>query len=221
MTAAEKYLEEKDDMKAARINRILEAAFVLFSEKGIDTITMNDIAKKAEIGVASLYRYFETKEEIAIRTAIWAWEQQKNQIVPILETGDFNDKSGIEEINTIFDLFLSLYENQTSFLSFIYFFDSYAVRTKIDKIKLKDYEEIIFSVQKIVEKAITKGIQDNTISKQFVGKEEMLYLTLMNSLFTVCQKLSLNKNLLSRDSEESGKAELKLLSDFLIKGIKA
>ena len=78
MTAKEKYLEEKDELKNSRITRIYESAFALFSEKGIDTIAMTDIAKKAEIGVASLYRYFETKDEIAIRTVIWSWEKQKN-----------------------------------------------------------------------------------------------------------------------------------------------
>ena len=65
MTAKEKFIEEKDEMKQNRKNRILESAFNLFSQKGIDTIAMTDIAKNAEIGVASLYRYYETKEEIA------------------------------------------------------------------------------------------------------------------------------------------------------------
>ena len=70
MTPKEKHQEEQNELKTSRINRILESSFALFSEKGIDTITMNDIASMAEIGVASLYRYFATKDEIAIRTAI-------------------------------------------------------------------------------------------------------------------------------------------------------
>ena len=64
MTPKEKHQEEQNELKTSRINRILESAFNLFSEKGIDTITMNDIASTAEIGVASLYRYFATKDEI-------------------------------------------------------------------------------------------------------------------------------------------------------------
>ena len=76
MTAQEKLAEERDGQKNARIERILLAAFSLFSHNGFDTIAMTDIAKDAEIGVASLYRYFATKDEIAIRTAIWAWENQ-------------------------------------------------------------------------------------------------------------------------------------------------
>ena len=36
MTAKEKFIEEKDEMKQNRKNRILESAFNLFSQKGID-----------------------------------------------------------------------------------------------------------------------------------------------------------------------------------------
>ena len=74
MTAQEKLAEERDGQKNARIERILLSAFSLFSHNGFDAIAMTDIAKEAEIGVASLYRYFETKDEIAIKTAIWAGE---------------------------------------------------------------------------------------------------------------------------------------------------
>ena len=52
MTPKEKYQEEKDNLKNSRISRILESAFELFAEKGIDNVTMTDIAAKAEIGVA-------------------------------------------------------------------------------------------------------------------------------------------------------------------------
>ena len=70
MTAVEKLAEERDELKNARMERILLSAFSLFSHNGIDAIAMTDIAKNAEIGVASLYRYYATKDEIAIRTAI-------------------------------------------------------------------------------------------------------------------------------------------------------
>ena len=95
MTAKEKFIEEKDEMKQNRKNRILESAFDLFSQKGIDTIAMTDIAKNAEIGVASLYRYYETKEEIAIRTVIWAWEKQKEIINPQFSSEEFEKVNGL------------------------------------------------------------------------------------------------------------------------------
>ena len=107
-----------------RKNRILNSAFDLFAEKGIDTIAMTDIAKKAEIGVASLYRYYETKEEIAIRTSIWAWEKQKLLIETILYKDNFDNLNGYNQLEKICSMFEYLYKNETPFLRYIYFFDS-------------------------------------------------------------------------------------------------
>ena len=50
---------EKDAIEmAAKNQRILESGFRIFAEKGIEKVTMNDIAEAAEIGIASLYRYY-------------------------------------------------------------------------------------------------------------------------------------------------------------------
>lgn len=220
MTAKEKYFEEKDEFKNIRKNRIFSSAFELFSLKGIDTIAMTDIAKKAEIGVASLYRYFETKEEIAIRTAIWIWEKEKKLISEKLFDENFANLSGIEQLNSILKMFVYLYENETLFLRFIYFFDSYAVRTQIEKSHLIDYEKTIISVQSLVENSINKGFEDNSISKEYKNNSNFLYFTLMQTLFSTAQKLSLNSNLLSSDSITSGKKELELLIEIIIKSIK-
>ena len=220
MTPAEKYTEERDTIKALRMNRIMEAAFKLFSEKGIDTITMNDIAKKAEIGVASLYRYYETKEQIAIQTSIWAWEKQKDFILPLLMENDYDNISGLEQVKKVISLFMKLYENQSDFLRYIYFFDSFAVRSKINNQALKDYENIILSIKDIISKAITKGINDKSINEKYKNKEEELYFTITHTMFSTTQKLALSKNLLAIDTNQNIIQELKMLSDILISGIK-
>ena len=65
--------ETRKEKKDSRIQAIIECTFGLFSENGIENISMNDIAVASKIGVASLYRYFQTKEELAIEVAIYAW----------------------------------------------------------------------------------------------------------------------------------------------------
>ena len=221
MTEKEKLLEDKDEIKNLRKNRILQSAFTFFSEKGIDTIAMTDIANRAEIGVASLYRYYETKDEIAIKTAMWAWENQKEDIMPEIESADYEVKTGLEQLDFIFGKFVKLFKNAPDFLRFIYFFDSYAVRTKIAQERLVDYEKMIGTVQEVVSKAIKKGIEDGSIDKKYAKDEEKLYFTTMHSLFSTAQKLTLNKNMLSIDSKTNGAEQLSLLAKILIAGIKA
>ncbi len=220
MTPKEKHQEEQNELKTSRINRILESAFNLFSEKGIDTITMNDIAATAEIGVASLYRYFETKDEIAIRTAIWAWNKQKENILPRLQGKAYDELNGYEQIKRIFEMFVDLYDTQSTFLRFVYFFDSYINRQKISYERLFDYEGMIATVQDVVANAISKGISDGTIKKRYENCQCDVYFTTMHSLFSMAQKLSLSANMLAMDSAVNGTAQMKLLAEMLLEVLK-
>ena len=220
MTAQEKLAEERDGQKNARIERILLAAFSLFSHNGFDAIAMTDIAKDAEIGVASLYRYFATKDEIAIRTAIWAWENQKKMILPILDDSGYYKKKGIDQLSEIFDLFCKLYQSVPDFFRYIYFFDAYVVCQKIDSERLLPYQDVIQSVQIIIGNAIHKGITDGSISSDFKGNEKQLYYSLMHTLFSASQKLSLSGKMLQMDEINNDVQQLRLLGKILIGGLK-
>ncbi|MDP4509825.1 TetR/AcrR family transcriptional regulator [Nonomuraea turcica] len=43
---------------------IIEAAHVLFEERGFDKVTVADIAERAEVGRATFFRYFGDKQEV-------------------------------------------------------------------------------------------------------------------------------------------------------------
>ncbi len=220
MTAVEKLAEERDELRNARIERIFLSAFSLFSHSGIEAIAMTDIAKNAEIGVASLYRYFATKDEIAIRTVIWAWENQKKLIIPVLNDSGYFNKKGIDQIAEIFDLFCKLYQNEPDFFRYIYFFDAYIVCQKIDSERLIPYQNVIESVHKIISDAIHKGLSDGSISQRYKKQEKQLYYSLMHTIFSVSQKLSLSGKMLKMDEENDEIQQLKLLGQLFIGGLK-
>lgn len=48
----------------AACDRILDAAGVLFAERGVESVGMNDIARAAGCSRATLYRYFENREAL-------------------------------------------------------------------------------------------------------------------------------------------------------------
>jgi AcrR family transcriptional regulator len=50
--------------KEARPDEIVDAALVVFAEKGFAAAKLDDIARRAGISKATLYLYFDTKEEI-------------------------------------------------------------------------------------------------------------------------------------------------------------
>ena len=53
---------------------IVEKAVRLFIEKGINNVTMTDIAKDIGVGEATLYRYFGRKQNIVLLGAVSLWD---------------------------------------------------------------------------------------------------------------------------------------------------
>ena len=221
MEETEELLEDEDGKKkTVRIERILDVAFELFATRGIEPVTMNDIAQKAKIGVASLYRYFETKEILVVKTVTHAWSTRMEDVLPNLVKPKYTNADGYSQLKVIFELFIKLYEKQTAFLRFIYLFDAYAVKEKIQKEDMTNYESKILLVKQIISIAIQKGIEDGTINKKYGKTGDILYFTLIHTFFSAAQKLAISGNLLDMDSHMNGAKQLTLLSDILLEGLK-
>lgn len=220
MSQIETLEEEIDPQRNARIEKILSSAYELFSKRGIEDVAMTDIADRSKIGVASLYRYFETKEILVVKTATQAWEYQMQDVLPSLLRPKYKNSTGYEQLQEIFALFIKLYEKETGFLRFIYLFDAFAVKEKIPKEAMANYEAKILLVKQIISDAIQKGFDDGSISFKYRDSGEMLYFTLMHTFFSVAQKLSLSGKMLDMDTKKNGSLQLKLLSDVLLSGLK-
>ncbi len=67
------------ETRAATRERILEAARQLFAANGCEAATTRDIAQKAQIGVGTLFNYFQTKEAIIATLAAEALETTQHE----------------------------------------------------------------------------------------------------------------------------------------------
>lgn len=63
-TASMGIAERKEREKQLRREQIMDAAKKVFSEKGLASATMENIAKEAELSTATLYLYFRNKDEL-------------------------------------------------------------------------------------------------------------------------------------------------------------
>ena len=75
----------KKEPKSVHREKIASAASVLFMEKGITATSMDDIAKAAGYSKATLYVYFENKEEIVGILVLNSMKKLYNYIVSALE----------------------------------------------------------------------------------------------------------------------------------------
>jgi len=78
--------ERKEKEKEAKIEGILSAAKRVFSRKGYEATTVEDIALEAGFGKASLYFYFKRKEEVFLSLIKEGLEGQRKLLKEIMNS---------------------------------------------------------------------------------------------------------------------------------------
>ena len=62
---------ERDKREAdRRKNQLIEAGFRLFSQNGIETVSLQKVADAANVSPATMYKYFLTKEKLLMQPSI-------------------------------------------------------------------------------------------------------------------------------------------------------
>jgi len=56
----------RERKKIAVRSQILSTAIELFSRRGLDVVTIDEIAAAADVGKGTVYNYFTTKEDIVV-----------------------------------------------------------------------------------------------------------------------------------------------------------
>lgn len=115
----------------ARVERILDAAAIVFDEVGFETATTHAIAERADTAVGSLYQFFPDKlaifNALELRHIQRVYDIWKKLLLPEIVQLPFADF-----IHTIITQFQKLFEQPTSRIIFVQFFTSPTIFKNID-----------------------------------------------------------------------------------------
>ncbi|MCQ2573766.1 MAG: TetR/AcrR family transcriptional regulator [Treponema sp.] len=200
--------EMKSRYNVERYKYAVNVASGLFLERGIEAVKMTDIAENCGIGVASLYRYFETKTEIVIRSGIILWEKIRLDFWKYLSERK-EGKTGLEDLSYDLAYFKNLFANHKNFIKFLDDFDRIMLSEKVDKNRLEAYEKSIVDFYEPFCDSVKKGREDGTIKKDV--DVATVYVSVTHALIAVCQKFIRGEILPGDDFSVSEKEIEKLL----------
>jgi AcrR family transcriptional regulator len=92
-----------DEKKPSARERILEAAYELFSRRGIRDVSVDEIIRRSGVAIATFYRQFASKDELVTefldrRERVWTGES-------IIDAARRREKEPRAQLLAIFDLF--------------------------------------------------------------------------------------------------------------------
>lgn len=163
--------KEKDEAeKAFRGQRAMESAFRLFSEKGIDLVTMPDISADSGVGRSSLYRYFSTKTDLVIAVGTWKWNEYMDAFDVALAAEELADLPAAKQLRRYMDAFLDLYRNHSDILRFNYFFNGFLRNEQISPEQIQPYMDVTERARRIFFELYEKGAKDGSIRMDITGE---------------------------------------------------
>lgn len=161
---------EKDALQmAANREKLLEAGYRLFHTRTIESVSLEQVAKAAGIGVATLYRYFGNKTDLAIAISVWKWNEYLQEVA-LLPGADGREMTGAEHFAFYLNSFLYLYRDHRDLLRYNQFFNVYIQGAGMDKARMAPYEQVIDRFADRFRLIWEKGKRDGTLQTEIPWK---------------------------------------------------
>ena len=197
------------DLKA---NYIIDTATKLFLERSISEVTIKDIADEAGVGEATIYRYFQKKQNIVLASVL-KLKQKVNEGYFDLSKG----KTGFEKIEIFYKSYLNIFVDSPEYFRFINDFDAYVTAER--DVSLGEYEKEVDSYKAEYLKAYELGLKDGSIKKN--DDIETFYFSTTHALLELCKKLAVTQALLEQDKNSKKAAEIACLIKIMLVSLSA
>jgi TetR/AcrR family transcriptional regulator, fatty acid metabolism regulator protein len=145
------------DQKKTRRNKIIDCALKIFAEKGFQEATISEISKAAGVSDATVYEYFNTKEELLFsipeKIAEETFLEFKEKALPFLRGTE-------SKIRAMVQAYMLLYEKNPYYSALVML----QLKTNRNYIKTESYKKIRDVARELL-KFIQEGIENGTFEK--------------------------------------------------------
>lgn len=165
---------------------LVEEGFRLFSEKGIENVSLQAVADAADVGIATLYKYYQNKVNLLVAISAYIWENVWLQTLDRVGAGNFDNMTAYQGVELYIDCILDLYRNRKDVLRFSGNYKTYICREVISKDILKEHLKALEPVDNLFHKMYEKAKKDHTIRTDVPGKE--LYTTITLTILGMAER---------------------------------
>ncbi len=202
-----------NSLQQIKFESVLNSIKDIMLIKGLDTLTISDIAKEIQIGEATIYRYFGSRLNLVIHVGISLWSDIYKEL-----SKREKKSTGYQSVAYFFNYFIEGFESQKQAFAFLDQFDSLMIKEKANKEDLVIYDQKLYDIKMIFDDLFLQGINDQTIKDDI--DRDTYYYTTTHMILGICKKLSLSGHILPSDDIVSDISQIKLALEMCLHYIK-
>lgn len=181
---------DRDNRDAERRKKqLIDTGFQLFSKNGIEMVSMQKVADEANVGATTMYKYFQTKENllIAISAKVWGEVWQEALMNPV--TNGFDGFTAYQGIEFYANLIISLYQNRPELLRFSSEYKTFINRHgNMADNQLKEHLDVLKPVQILFHQMYERAKVDGSVRVDI--PEQELFTTVAITMLSVAERYS-------------------------------
>ena len=203
--------ERKEREKARRRQQIIVAAKRVFSAKGFNKATMEDIAKEAELSPGTIYLYFKNKDELYASLSL----RILHYLYLRVEQLNSEDIAATKKMDTLKDVLYDVYEFDPLIVINMFHLQSSETLKNLSSKLLGEIKELSQKALGIMENIFRDGIE----SGDFIDLHPVAMADIAWALFSGIILWEESKRILNSDKDYL-KDTLAMAFDIFSRGIK-
>ena len=204
--------ERKQRERERRRQQIIIAAKRVFSEKGFNKATIEDIAKEAELSPGTLYLYFKNKEELYASLSIRILQYLNIRVDHVSKEKDMTPS---EKLTALMKSMFDVYDFDPMTIINMFHLQSSETLKNLSSELMSDIKELSRKSLAGIASIFREGIEQGT----FIDEHPVAIADIFWSLFSGVVLWESSKNIIDRDKNYI-KETLQIAFDTFAKGIK-
>lgn len=186
--------ERKEREKERRRQQIIVAAKRVFSEKGFNKATMEDIAKEAELSPGTLYLYFKNKEELYASLSLRILQYLHIRVTHVNREADLTPD---KKLHALVEAMYDVYDFDPLIIINMFHLQSSETLKNLSESLLEEIKELsqksIGAIAKIFEEGIDEGI--------YINRHPVALADIFWSMFSGVVLWEASKKIISSDKD--------------------
>jgi len=200
-----------------RRERLLASGFKLFSEKGIENVTLQSVADDAGVGIATLYNYYQNKVNLvtAISANMWnaVWMKTVDEI-----GDDFLKKyTAYECVEYYLNLIIRVYKENAAVLRFSGNYKTFISIVAAQDTQIKQHLDIVNPLGEYLHKVYEKAKEDKSIRSDI--PEDKFVTTIALTMLGTAERYAQGIIWTKHENNDYSK-ELEILKDMMLSWLK-
>ena len=203
--------ERKEREKERRRQQIMVAAKRVFSDKGFNRSTMEDIAQEAELSPGTLYLYFKNKEELYASLSLRILQYL---LIRVEHVNEEKDSSPEEKLKALMDAMYDVYEFDPLIIITLFHLQSSETLRNLSPQLIEEIKELSSKSLSTIAQVFRDGVEQGA----FIDRHPVALADTFWSLFSGVVLWLTSKKIID-ESKDYLKQTLDIAFDIFYRGI--